>query len=84
VRELTEHRARCDGRDLVKGLMGLPESTIPKGSTRVDTTDAQPSNDSGGILVMVTGALMVRWDLSKPSGNQFGKQVLIEECETGR
>jgi len=28
---------------------------------------------------MVTGALMVRWDLSKTLWNQFGKQVLIEE-----
>lgn len=26
---------------------------------RVDTIDAQPSNESGGILVLVTGALMV-------------------------
>ncbi|OAG44942.1 hypothetical protein AYO21_00904 [Fonsecaea monophora] len=26
---------------------------------RVDTTDAQPSNEQGGILVMVTGALLV-------------------------
>ena len=27
---------------------------------KVATNDAQPSSDSGGILVMVTGALLVR------------------------
>lgn len=27
---------------------------------KVATLDAQPSNESGGILVMVTGALLVR------------------------
>ena len=35
--------------------------TLPfqKVQHRVDTTDAQPANETGGILVMVTGALMV-------------------------
>jgi len=26
---------------------------------RVDTTDSHPSNEDGGIMVLVTGALMV-------------------------
>ncbi|KIW33752.1 uncharacterized protein PV07_00576 [Cladophialophora immunda] len=37
-------------------LQNLP---FQKVQHRVDTTDAQPSNEQGGILVMVTGALLV-------------------------
>ena len=47
-----------DHRQLTVG----PEQNLPfqKVQHRVDTTDAQPANEAGGILVMVTGALMVR------------------------
>lgn len=39
------------------GVQGLPFKTIQH---RVDTVDAQPSHPSiGGIVVVVTGALMV-------------------------
>jgi len=37
-------------------LQNLP---FQKVQHRVDTVDAQPSNETGGILVLVTGALMV-------------------------
>lgn len=37
------------------------EQTLPfqKIQHRVDTIDAQPSSEAGGILVLVTGALLV-------------------------
>ncbi|RMD43631.1 hypothetical protein DV735_g1497, partial [Chaetothyriales sp. CBS 134920] len=41
---------------IVEKLTGLP---FQKVQHRVDTFDAQPSNTDGGILVLVTGALMV-------------------------
>lgn len=44
-------------RMLTRSAQNLP---FQKVQHRVDTTDAQPSNETGGILVMVTGALMVR------------------------
>ena len=50
---LPEHRV---GEGLTVMLQTLP---FQKVQHRVDTTDAQPSNQQGGILVMVTGALMV-------------------------
>ena len=37
-------------------LQNLPFSQIKH---QVSTLDAQPSNEAGGILVMVTGALLV-------------------------
>lgn len=44
------------GEKILEKLVGLPFNKIQH---RVDTKDAQPSNESGGIMVMVTGALMV-------------------------
>ncbi|RMZ90685.1 hypothetical protein DV736_g2088, partial [Chaetothyriales sp. CBS 134916] len=41
---------------IVEKLTGLP---FQKVQHRVDTLDSQPSNAEGGILVMVTGALIV-------------------------
>lgn len=38
-------------------FQGLPFDKIEH---RVDTLDAQPSNEQGGVLVLVTGALLVR------------------------
>lgn len=47
---------------------------------RVDTTDAQPSNETGGILVMVTGALMVSAQPHCPfSGREEGTISADEE-----
>ncbi|KAG9782529.1 hypothetical protein KCU88_g3209, partial [Aureobasidium melanogenum] len=43
-------------QSILEKLTNLP---FQKVQHRVDTTDAQPSNETGGILVMVTGALMV-------------------------
>jgi hypothetical protein len=51
-----KHETRLNGGADTTGLQGLPFQKIQH---RVDTKDAQPSNDSGGIMVMVTGALMV-------------------------
>jgi len=44
-----------------KADISLPLQNLPfeKVQHRVDTTDAQPSGENGGIVVMVTGALMV-------------------------
>ncbi|KAF1826020.1 putative nuclear transport factor 2 [Dissoconium aciculare CBS 342.82] len=41
---------------IIEKLVGLP---FQKVEHRVDTLDAQPSNPNGGILVIVTGALLV-------------------------
>lgn len=41
---------------IVEKLTNLP---FQKVQHRPDTVDAQPSDETGGILVMVTGALMV-------------------------
>ncbi|MCJ1239003.1 Nuclear transport factor 2 [Varicellaria rhodocarpa] len=41
---------------IVEKLSGLPFKQIKH---KVNTIDAQPSNEMGGILVMVTGALLV-------------------------
>ncbi|CAF9934658.1 Nuclear transport factor 2 [Imshaugia aleurites] len=47
----------------IQGVAGIIEklTTLPfeKVAHKVSTLDAQPSNESGGILVMVTGALLV-------------------------
>ncbi|EXJ94511.1 nuclear transport factor 2 [Capronia coronata CBS 617.96] len=43
-------------QSILEKLTNLPFAKVQH---RVDTTDAQPSNETGGILVMVTGALMV-------------------------
>jgi len=43
------------GEKIIEKLVNLPFQKIQH---RVDTKDAQPSNESGGIMVMVTGALM--------------------------
>ncbi|CAD6571893.1 MAG: Nuclear transport factor 2 [Alectoria sarmentosa] len=47
----------------VQGVAGIIEKlkSLPfeKVAHKVSTLDAQPSNESGGILVMVTGALLV-------------------------
>lgn len=42
--------------------MLTPVQSLPfqKVVHKVSTLDAQPSNEAGGILVMVTGALLVR------------------------
>ena len=46
--------------DTVADIFALSQNLpFQKVQHRVDTTDAQPSGDSGGIVVMVTGALMV-------------------------
>jgi len=42
--------------NIIEKLTSLPFQKIQH---RVDTTDAQPGNEAGAILVMVTGALMV-------------------------
>jgi hypothetical protein len=54
---LTQKKAACSR----KADISLPSQSLPfeKVQHRVDTTDAQPSNESGGIVVIVTGALMV-------------------------
>ncbi|MCJ1291479.1 Nuclear transport factor 2 [Xylographa carneopallida] len=41
---------------IIEKLTSLPFSQIKH---QVNTLDAQPSNESGGILVLVTGALLV-------------------------
>ncbi|KAI9786981.1 MAG: Nuclear transport factor 2 [Candelina submexicana] len=41
---------------IIEKLVGLP---FQKVAHKIATLDAQPSNESGGILVMVTGALLV-------------------------
>jgi hypothetical protein len=38
-------------------FQGLPFAKV---AHQVNTTDSQPSNENGGILVMVTGILLVR------------------------
>lgn len=47
----------------IQGVAGITEklTTLPfeKVAHKVSTLDAQPSNERGGILVMVTGALLV-------------------------
>ncbi|KIW60329.1 hypothetical protein PV05_00556 [Exophiala xenobiotica] len=43
-------------QSILEKLTNLPFNKVQH---RVDTTDAQPSNEQGGILVLVTGALMV-------------------------
>ncbi|KAL9137704.1 MAG: hypothetical protein Q9175_001087 [Cornicularia normoerica] len=47
----------------IQGVAGITEklTSLPfkKVAHKVSTLDAQPSNESGGILVMVTGALLV-------------------------
>ncbi|OAP63056.1 hypothetical protein AYL99_02283 [Fonsecaea erecta] len=43
-------------QNILEKLTNLP---FQKVQHRVDTTDAQPSDEQGGILVMVTGALLV-------------------------
>ncbi|CAF9943583.1 MAG: Nuclear transport factor 2 [Alectoria fallacina] len=47
----------------IQGVAGIIEKlkSLPfeKVAHKVSTLDAQPSNESGGILVMVTGALLV-------------------------
>ncbi|KKY26708.1 putative nuclear transport factor ntf [Phaeomoniella chlamydospora] len=42
--------------NIVEKLTALP---FQKVQHRIDTLDAQPSNEAGGVLVMVTGALLV-------------------------
>jgi transport factor 2 (NTF2)-like protein len=55
---LVDNRKNCLFR---KADISVPSQTLPfqKVQHRVDTTDAQPSDENGGIMVMVTGALMV-------------------------
>ncbi|KAK5042582.1 Nuclear transport factor 2 [Exophiala sideris] len=43
-------------QSILEKLTNLPFAKVQH---RVDTTDAQPSNEQGAILVLVTGALMV-------------------------
>lgn len=47
----------------IQGVAGITEklTSLPfeKVAHKVSTLDAQPSNESGGIMVMVTGALLV-------------------------
>jgi len=47
----------------IQGVSGIMEklTTLPFGEVKhqVASLDAQPSNETGGILVMVTGALLV-------------------------
>jgi hypothetical protein len=45
-----------EGPETDNWSQGLP---FQKVEHRVDTLDAQPSNQNGGILVVVTGALLV-------------------------
>jgi hypothetical protein len=53
-----EYRKSCLFR---KADISVPSQSLSfeKVQHRVDTTDAQPSSENGGIVVMVTGALMV-------------------------
>jgi Nuclear transport factor 2 (NTF2) domain len=54
------HRASTFDERIAKLIAGSDQSLpFQKVQHRVDTTDAQPSSPQGGILVMVTGALMV-------------------------
>lgn len=47
----------------IQGVAGIIDKLVSlpfeKVAHKVSTLDAQPSNESGGILVMVTGALLV-------------------------
>lgn len=52
---------------IVEKLVGLPFQKIKH---QVATLDAQPSSEQGGILVMVTGALLVRPPMAATSFNQ--------------
>jgi len=54
---MTFESAPLGGADaIVEKLTTLPFSLIKH---KVDTLDAQPSNEQGGVLVLVTGALLV-------------------------
>lgn len=52
---------------IVEKLVGLPFQKIKH---QVATLDAQPSSEQGGILVMVTGALLVRLPMTSTSSSQ--------------
>jgi len=49
-----ESTATLGATAIVQKLVDLPFGAIKH---RIDTTDAQPSNEAGGIIVLVTGAL---------------------------
>ncbi|KAL2046322.1 hypothetical protein N7G274_001769 [Stereocaulon virgatum] len=51
-----ETDAKLGTKNILDKLTGLPFNSVKH---QVATLDAQPSNESGGILVMVTGALLV-------------------------
>jgi len=53
-----EYRKSCLSRE---ADIPVPSQSLSfeKVLHRVDTTDAQPSSENGGIVVMVTGALVV-------------------------
>ncbi|CZT16233.1 probable Nuclear transport factor 2 [Ramularia collo-cygni] len=54
---LTFESSACQGQvQIVEKLQGLP---FQKVEHQVSTLDAQPSNTTGGILVIVSGALLV-------------------------
>ncbi|RMZ20918.1 hypothetical protein D0859_15079 [Hortaea werneckii] len=54
---LTFEAAPCQGvANIIQKLQDLPFKQVQH---QVSTLDAQPSNASGGILVIVTGALLV-------------------------
>ena len=52
-----EGSAHQGGSTIVEKLVSLP---FQKVKHAVSTQDAQPSGEHGGILVMITGALLVR------------------------
>ena len=66
------------GSDTVVTSQNLP---FQKVQHRVDTTDAQPSGETGGIIVMVTGALLVgdsnlQWPYTAVQGHLDSWNVL--------
>ncbi|KAK0513507.1 hypothetical protein JMJ35_004493 [Cladonia borealis] len=60
--------------DIIEKLQSLPFGKIIH---QVATVDAQPSNESGGIIVMVTGALLVEGE-EKPMSYSQVFQLLPE------
>ncbi|KAI9653803.1 MAG: Nuclear transport factor 2 [Alyxoria varia] len=57
-----ESNATQGGDAIIEKLKGLP---FQKVEHRVDTVDAQPSSPDGGVLVLVTGAILTDEE-SKP------------------
>jgi len=67
-----ENAAVLGVASIIEKLQGLP---FQKVRHQVATLDAQPSNESGGILVLVTGALLVDEE-QKPMSYSQAFQIL--------